>query len=64
MKSVRVFISCITREQCSQYIEEANLVKPVNTPICKDLSTLQVLDIGCDTMGKEGFILSRGINDV
>ena len=64
MKKIRNYVSCITSKQCQEYRKASVSVQPLNKPICYRLSTDEVVANGGERMKMEGFVLTRGINNV
>jgi len=64
MRKIRNCVSCITTEQCENFRKASKSVQPINEPICKRMDTHNVVKIGSQSMKEDGFVLTRGIENV
>lgn len=64
MRRIRTHVSWISLERCAEYLEASRSIQPVNKPIFQEKTTQEVISEGIKIIKEDGFILSRGIDDV
>ena len=54
--------SCISKKEIIKF--RSQITRPINSPLCEDLTTFEIIKKGSELMKKDNFKLTRGKIDV